>query len=147
MIDAFWSRVDPTGFCWEWVGSVSRSGYGQFWSVSKDAYEPAHRVGYELLIGAVPEGLCLDHLCRNRKCVNPDHLEPVSLGENVLRGFGPGALNARKVSCKRGHSLSGENVYHRSGKRYCRECRAEAQRRYTERKTGLKPVPRLTQSS
>src|SRR6478752_5165546 len=80
--------------CWEWVGSVRKNdGYGR-WSVGKGTL--AHRVIYEKMRGAVPKGLELDHLCRNRLCVNPDHLEPVTTRENIFRGIGSAVQNAQK---------------------------------------------------
>lgn len=79
----FWSKVVPTGFCWEWHGSKSKKGYGQATFAGKN--RQAHRVAYELLVGPIPEGLTLDHICRAHHCVNPDHLEPVTSAENVRR--------------------------------------------------------------
>lgn len=74
----FWGYVLPTGFCWEWTGQKD-SGYGRY------SGRPAHRVTYEVLVGPIPDGLTLDHLCRNKGCVNPDHLEPVTSSENTRR--------------------------------------------------------------
>jgi predicted DNA-binding transcriptional regulator AlpA len=83
--ERFWEKVEPTGFCWEWTAFKDRKGYGRF--RVDDRTMQAHRVAYELLVGPIPEGLHLDHLCRNTSCVNPDHLEPVDLAENVRRGY------------------------------------------------------------
>lgn len=117
---------DPDA-CWLWPGTITASGYGQI-SV-KNRPTPAHRYVYEHLVGPVPPGLALDHLCRVRSCCNPAHLEPVTLGENVLRGVGISAVNARKTACKRGHSLTDSNVYVRpDGQRNCRACHREANR-------------------
>jgi len=80
----FWSKVKKTEGCWEWLSRINRDGYGAF-RVNKQV-RSAHRVAYELLIGPIPEELTLDHLCRNRACVNPSHLEPVSRGDNIRRG-------------------------------------------------------------
>ena len=84
----------------------------------------AHRVVYEILVGPIPVGLELDHLCRNRACVNPDHLEPVTTRTNLLRGYSPWACRARQTHCKRGHEFTPENTYGTGdGRRYCRTCR------------------------
>ena len=86
----FWSRVVKSDDCWEWAGAHDNHGY------SKTSFEyrdmAAHRVAYELVVGPIPEGLTIDHLCRNRGCVNPAHLEPVTQRENTLRGVSPAAL-------------------------------------------------------
>lgn len=114
----FWGKVDkqPNG-CWVWTGCIIRNGYGQ----CRQAY--VHRMAWEQIRGPIPPGLQLDHLCRNRACCNPDHLEPVTNRENVVRGFGPTAINARKTECKRGHAYTEENTYHyRDGRRDCRVC-------------------------
>lgn len=95
-------RKDPNG-CWTWLGGINPKGYGTIMINYK--HYIAHRLVYEFLIGPIPEGLTLDHLCRNRAYVNPEHLEPVTNAENVLRGEGISARNARKTHCKRGHSL------------------------------------------
>jgi len=109
--------------CWNWTGHVNAAGYGKLCIDYK--MRRAHRVTYELFKGAIPSGLVIDHLCRNRKCVNPDHLEAVPLKENVLRGEGLSALNSRKTVCVRGHMLSEDNVYRLRGKttRICKTCR------------------------
>lgn len=84
--ERFWSRVRPTGFCWEWLGHRDRNGYGCF-SQTRALRWRAHRLSYQLLVGPIPNGLVIDHLCRNTGCVNPDHLEPVTQLENVRRGY------------------------------------------------------------
>src|SRR5690606_17418880 len=81
--DRFWSKVIPTGFCWYWSDTPAKSGYGRI-SINNTATY-AHRVAWELLMGPIPEGLTIDHLCHNKLCVNPDHLEPVTFGENASR--------------------------------------------------------------
>lgn len=119
--DAFQSRVLISNGCWYWTGHVNQKGYGLFWVDGR--YVRAHRFAYEYLIGDIPSGLTLDHLCRNRRCVNPAHLEPVSRGENVLRGIGISAENKRKTTCKHGHELVGRNLYiTKSGHRQCLAC-------------------------
>lgn len=79
---SFINRDGPNG-CWLWTGTIERTGYGRFWLGGRQ--EIAHRASYALLIGPIPEGLTIDHLCRVRACVNPDHLEPVTLAENIRR--------------------------------------------------------------
>lgn len=122
--DRFWSKVDADGDCWEWTASVNvRHGYGQFhW---KGRPHRAHVLAWESLVGPVAEGHELDHRCRNRRCVNPDHLEPVTRRVNTLRSpTAPTAINARKTHCIRGHALRGTNLYVRpNGHRNCRSCR------------------------
>lgn len=127
--ELFWSKVDATGDCWEWMGS-RHLGYGQ-WHTPRPAHLVvlAHRHVYELLVGPIPDGLQVDHLCRNRACVNPDHIELVTHRVNTLRGTSPAALNARKTRCIRGHGFTPENTeYRRSGERRCRTCRRAAVR-------------------
>lgn len=94
--------VRPSG-CWEWTGAVDLNGYGVVYGNGR--MRKAHRVLYEKANGTVPHGLELDHLCRNRKCVNPDHLEPVTHRENILRGVGTAASRARQTHCKHGHEF------------------------------------------
>lgn len=99
----------------------------------------AHRVVYEQVVGPIPDGLVLDHLCRVRCCCNPDHLEPVTHIENIMRGAGTGAANAVKTHCKNGHEFTVENTYERpTGGRACRTCTNNNQRKYTERKREMK---------
>ena len=105
--------------CWEWKGAKSR-GYGQIWNKDRNAQVP--RVAYTLWRGEIPTGLEPDHLCRNHACANPRHLELVTGRENVLRGIGPTAINARKTHCKRGHEFTPENIYRRPGAPEGREC-------------------------
>lgn len=115
--------VDPKTGCWIWIASEKGNGYGQF-SDAEGRVRSAHRVAYELFIGAIPEGLQIDHLCRNRACVNPSHMEPVTNKENTLRGVGFAAVNAAKTHCAAGHPYSADNTYVTSlGHRQCRECR------------------------
>ncbi|MGO3650436.1 HNH endonuclease signature motif containing protein [Agrococcus casei] len=84
---------------------------------------PAHRFAYADSRGAIPEGLEIDHLCRNRSCVNPKHLEAVSKRENLARGYAVPAINARKTHCKRGHEFTAENTYRWGSSRICRACK------------------------
>ena len=124
-MDRFWSKVNKTETCWDWTACTS-NGYGVF--RINEATVLAHRLSYELSVGPIPEGLTLDHLCRNRKCVNPAHLEPVTRGENVLRGVSLPAQNAKKTHCPRGHLLSGENMRVKGGFRRCLSCHREEER-------------------
>jgi hypothetical protein len=128
-IDRFWKYVMPVPFsgCWIWMGSLENTGYSHFrHTLSKG--QTGHSFAYRHYRGAVPPGMHLDHKCRVPSCVNPDHLEVVTCQENILRGVGLAAMNARKTHCKRGHEFAGDNIYHRNGTRQCRECVLELQR-------------------
>jgi hypothetical protein len=130
--------------CWEWIASKNDAGYGQIASETRPVRPlRAHRVIYELFRGSIPAEMTIDHLCRNRGCVRPDHMEIVSRGENVRRGHGAEATKLRaegRTQCKRGHSLSGTNVYLtklRGGRytaRSCRACHAIRERSYRMRR-------------
>ncbi len=127
-VTRFWSKVEDKGFCWEWTKSLDSNGYGRTDSPRlrqqlRVGYS-AHRIAYSLIIGPIPSGMTLDHLCRNIICVNPMHLEPVSNSVNVLRGNGWGAVNKRKTHCKRKHELTPENVYQYTQEKdgYTRRC-------------------------
>jgi hypothetical protein len=109
-IERFWNKVLFTSDCWEWQGSVKKSGYGRFHLTHSLAVR-AHRFAYQLMVGEIPKGLVLDHLCRNRSCVNPNHLEIVTIGENVLRGDTFSAKNKKKTHCSNGHPLTENNLY------------------------------------
>jgi len=117
------------GQCIEWQGYILANGYGQIHlRKGKGGKVQAHRYVYEKAIGAIPEGLELDHLCRNRKCVNPNHLEPVTRRENLLRGETIPARNAAKTHCPKGHDYS---IRVQSGKshRWCPTCQNERARK------------------
>lgn len=116
------SRIKFVGTCWEWDAPDTSNGYGNLYVGRKRMR--AHRLSYEVFVGEIPEGLEIDHLCRNRACCNPDHLEPVTARENTLRSpISPTAINSRKLKCKRNHDLTGDNVYVSSlPRRVCKEC-------------------------
>lgn len=112
------AKIERTDSCWNWTGALTGGkGYG---SVRHNGHTlPAHRVVYEILVGPVPFGLTLDHLCRNRRCVRPSHLEPVSNRENILRGEGVAAQASRRTHAPCGHPY---NAKAKRGDRFCFEC-------------------------
>lgn len=138
----FFEKVEKSaGGCWLWTATKNNKGYGQF--SSRGRMMLAHRWAYELFVGAVPDGLELDHLCRERACVRPEHLEPVTRSENMRRGEQGGP---REV-CRNGHPYTPENTgafRPRSGVSYqrCKTCRKLTQRRYrARRRAALSPIP------
>jgi hypothetical protein len=107
--------------CWNWKAAISKNGYGNF-SVRHVVYY-AHRIAYQLYVGPIPDGMTIDHLCRNTRCVNPAHLEVTSQRTNILRGTGPTARHARLTHCRQGHPYDLLNTHvKRDGSRSCREC-------------------------
>ena len=140
-MERFWSKVQKTETCWIWTASKDKHGYGQI-GMSSRTYgtkrpHKAYRVAYELLVGPVPVGLEIDHLCRNPSCVNPDHLEAVSHKENMRRGRS-GWNTRAKTHCPRGHDYSGPDgrVNKTAGSRYCCVCnRNRTRERRLQKKT------------
>lgn len=126
---SFWARVSKAeDDCWRWIGVLDRAGYGRF---AGGHYESdyAHRLSYIALVGPIPNGLELDHLCRVRNCVNPNHLEPVTHEENMRRGYW-----AQATHCVNGHPWNEPNMYRdREGKRRCRACGRKRVREYRQR--------------
>jgi hypothetical protein len=134
----FWSKVDvpyQPSCCWEWTGSTSPKNYG-YVVIGTQTFK-SHRVAYRVLIGPIPGERDLDHLCRNPRCVNPDHLQPVTNAVNTRRGHGCCSRNRRKTHCKHGHEFTPENTYsppHRPGGRECKTCKRQLHREYDKRR-------------
>lgn len=122
--ERFWPKVLISDGCWEWTAGKDNRGYGRF---QADGFRLAHRWAWFILNGPIPDGLELDHLCRNQGCVNPFHLEPVTHAVNVARAF------ADQTHCLRGHPYDAENTYRTpGGRRRCRQCKLEYDRIYRE---------------
>lgn len=137
---------DPNSGCWLWTGALASNGYGHIMGETKQ--DLAHRVSYRLHVGEIPKGLNLDHLCRVRSCVNPDHLEPVTHAENVRRGLSPAmftkaaiARGHAKTHCPSGHPFSLENTYTYNSPtgphRACRICIGVAGAKWRAKKKAL----------
>ncbi len=129
----FESKVERTDTCWLWVGATNSRGYG-CWGVEGVSHL-AHRVAYEVLVGPIPEGLTIDHLCFNKLCVNPAHLEPVTRRENIRRAY----ELSKPTHCPQGHEYSERNTYlkPRAGghlNRICRLCAYQATKRNRAKK-------------
>ncbi len=121
-------EIDESG-CWLWTGCLTDGGYGR---IRVDGVElKVHRLSYELFIGPIPEGLDIDHLCRVRRCANPEHLEPVTRSVNLQRGVWP---NSAKTHCPQGHPYTEANTYVWRRRRACRTCSAEHLRNHRARK-------------
>ena len=132
-LDRFWRYVEPepNSGCWLWIGTRDHHDYGVFWNGEKTVR--AHRFAYEHFRAPIPTGLGIDHRCRVTSCVNPQHLDPCTQRENVLRGIGLTAENARKEVCPQGHSYEVFGYIRPSGRRQCQACHLERNREYKRR--------------
>jgi len=145
LAERFMNKVEPepNSGCWLWVGTSAGVGerrdqilsgsYGMAYVSRQRPKVFAHRLAWELFRGPIPEGFTVDHLCRVRRCVNPAHLEPVSLRDNILRGTAVSAIAARKTHCPRGHPY---DFRYWNGGRGCSRCRREQNRNLMRRKRG-----------
>ena len=141
------SKGCPTGYviqengCWDWIGCKDRGGYSGI-RFGPNRNRSAHVHMYEKMVGPIPGGMQLDHLCRNRVCVNPAHLEPVTPRDNVLRSTAQSAVNATKTHCVNGHPFSGDNLSTReAGRRRCITCQRQAERKYNENRPPRRHSP------
>ena len=121
MPSRFWSRVEKGPSCWNWTGGLCSAGYGSISIGGKSRL--AHRIAWELERGPIPDGLEIDHLCRNRRCVLVEHMELVTRRVNQIRGMGVSGIAARKTACVHGHAFTAENTrITPDGRRSCRTC-------------------------
>lgn len=128
---------EPTTGCWLWMAAVDRKGYGVVSRGGRGGGRVfAHRAMYEAHRGAVPDGKCLDHLCRTPSCINPWHLEATTWRQNILRGDSHVAAQARQTHCKHGHEFTPDNTYWEGERRRrgCKECRRRVHARYAARR-------------
>ena len=136
MNNNIWLKVKKTPSCWNWIGEITDKGYGRLQNGYKRV--KAHRYFYELFVGKIPVGLEIDHLCRNKKCVNPKHLELVTHRENIIRAWAERKKNT--PNCPNGHPYSGKNLYIYFDKkknlrwRACKECKILATIRWLKRR-------------
>lgn len=137
--DRFWAKVDvEPGQCWEWTAARGAHGHGVFNPGTRQV--KAYRYAWEILVGPIPDGLVLDHLCRNPPCVNPDHLEPVTPRENWRRGYHSTSINARRTHCVNGHPFDDANTIAHEANGYgrrCKTCGIERARRYQRKNREL----------
>jgi hypothetical protein len=128
-----WEKINKTATCWNWTGHIRQGGYGEI--MIKGKKYRAHRLVYETLKEKIPDGLVLDHLCRNRKCVNPEHLEVVTQVENVIRGEGIGMRMKRRTHCIRGHLFAGHTLKQSKKNnpyRICKICKSIRQKKWKD---------------
>lgn len=135
LLERFESKVEILiTNCWKWNGHIEENGYGRF-GIGSHLMVSAHRMSYILYKGPIDLGLTIDHLCKNKWCVNPNHLEPVTLKENLLRSNAITTINKNKQECDSGHIFSLSNTYIRPvGSRDCRICHCIAQKKYLKNK-------------
>lgn len=145
-MDRFWSRVDQKGqdFCWHWLGPINSNGYGRFHAEGRSVM--AHRVPVWLSGKLIPSGMEVDHICKNRRCVNPAHLRVVTHRENLLSGDTITAKAAATTHCPAGHELSGDNLLAVPGRRKCRECERSRKSAKYEPTTSRRRAPHLKRS-
>lgn len=135
-----WDKIQVTEKCWLWSAHVQERhegegiGYGSVWDSEARGMTSAHRYVYTRLVGPIPEGLVLDHLCENTECVRPKHLRPATQKANIARGDSPGAIVGRTNRCMRGHALDNDNTLVSGGRRFCRRCRALSYQRQRAKK-------------
>lgn len=148
LFERYWLKVNfsgpvpawqpELGCCWQWKAATSDTGYGLFSIPRPDGgytHVGAHQFSYWLCVGDVPSGLELDHLCRNRRCVAPSHLEAVTHQVNMLRSTSPIAANVLKTECPQGHEYTSANtLIKRSGSRYCKTCNRDQWHRWNEKR-------------
>lgn len=120
LMERVWSHVQKADGCWTWSAYTDKRGYGRIKVAKRTLF--AHRVVYEHVREPIPKHLQVDHLCRNRGCVNPAHMELVTTRQNTLRGISPTAQNARRTHCLKGHPYDLFNTYLERGRRTCRIC-------------------------
>lgn len=126
------SMPEPNTGCWLWMGDSVKGGYGRTFVDGRKWL--SHRAAYVAFVASIPEGLTIDHLCKQPACCNPLHLEPVTMKENTMRGNSFARINAQKTTCKNGHALAGENLYtYKNGRRECRTCMDARGKAYYEK--------------
>lgn len=137
--EIFFNKVipEPNSGCWFWMGDTVKGVYGRSFHNGKKIL--AHRLSYKLHVGEISEGLTIDHLCVQPSCVNPKHLEPVTMKENIMRGRSFARVNAEKTHCSRGHEFTEENTYwyKKNRRRDCKKCMEIRYKSYYEKNTEI----------